>query len=231
MNIAGAALYCIGQDQVHELYDGRFIGRFFKLVEVHFLLVGLQFDIGVVHVRNRLHHLVKVVFLTCAVRFLDAVQNRAFRRYYRLDIEAGHELDIVHGEHVRRINHRDRERRAHAAQGQNLVALCGLVRNQLDDGRINFKIRKIDCGHAILAGKKIGDILIGEEVELDECAAQATTGFALNFARLLQLLWGDDLLFDEKVSQPLGHFQNSILLKTWVRDIRPGAEVWLVWGE
>ena len=38
-----------------------------------------------------------------------------------------------------------------AAERQNLIAFRGFERNQLDDGGIDFKIRKIDGGHAVLA--------------------------------------------------------------------------------
>jgi hypothetical protein len=62
-----------------------------------------------------------------------------------------------------------------------------------------------------LAGKKIGDVLVIEEVELHQCTAQAAVLLFLNLGRLLQLLWGDDLLFYEKVSQPLGHTSISDL--------------------
>ena len=139
------------------------------------------------------------------VCLLDARENRAFRSDHRLDIEAGHELDIVHGEHVRRIDHGDGERCTHSAQRKDLVAFRSLKRDQLDDGRINFEVGKIDCGHAILARKEIGDVLIREESELHQGRAQPAALLLLHLRRLFQLLWGNDLLFDEKVTQPLRH--------------------------
>src|SRR5262249_17191817 len=120
-------------------------------------------------------------------------------------IETGHELDIVHRKYVGRIDHGDGERRAHAAQRENLVALRGFKRNQLDDCRIDFEIREIDSGDAILAGKEIGDIFVRQEAELHQGGAQAAVLLLLNLSRLFQLLWGNDLLFDEKVTQPLRH--------------------------
>ena len=147
--------------------------------------------------------------MVAAVSLVDPRQNRAFRGHYRLDIEAGHELDIVHGEDVRRIDHRDGQRCAHAAQRKNLVAFCGLERNQLDDGRVNFEVGKIDGRNAILARKEICDVLIREEAELHQGGAQAAALLLLHLIRLFQLLWGNDLLFDEKVTQPLRHTQIS----------------------
>ena len=151
----------------------------------------------------------EIFFLGRAVGLLDARQDGAFRSHDRLDVEAGHELDVVHGEDVRGIDHGDGERRAHAAQRKNLVALGGLKRNQLDDGRVNFEIRKIDGGNAVLAREEIGDIFVGQEAELHQGGAQAAVLLLLHLRRLFQLLWGDDLLFDEKITQPLRHTQIS----------------------
>src|SRR5581483_1437609 len=148
-----------------------------------------------------------------AISFFDSFKNRAFRGHHRLDVETGHELDIVHGEDVGGIDHGNRERCAHAAQGKNLITLGGLIRYELDHGSIDLEVRKIDCGHAILSREEIGDILIAEEVELHQGAAQATVLFLLNFDRLLKLFWGDDLLFNEKVAQSLRHTPISVRQK------------------
>src|SRR5260370_13345395 len=67
----------------------------------------------------------------------------------------------------------------------------------------------MDGGNAVLGGEKIGDIFVREEAELHQGGTQATALFLLSFRGLFQLLWGNDLLFDEKVTQPLRHTQNS----------------------
>ena len=123
-----------------------------------------------------------------AIRLLDALQDRAFRRHHRLDVEAGHELDIVHGEHIGGIHHGDGQRGADPAERQHLVALGGLVGDQLDDRGINFEIGKIDGGNAVLAGEKVGDVLVGEIPQLDQDRPQPGAGFLLDLERLIQLL-------------------------------------------
>ena len=67
--------------------------------------------------------------------FWNRVDDRRFRRDDRLHVVAGHELDVVHREDVRRIRHRDRQRRARPAQRDDLVLLRRLGRDQLDDRR------------------------------------------------------------------------------------------------
>ena len=51
----------------------------------------------------------------------DRVGDRGFGRDDRLDVVARHELDVVHGEDVGRVGHRDRQRRAGAAERHDLV--------------------------------------------------------------------------------------------------------------
>ena len=116
VNIAGAPLHRIAQHHVDELDDGSFIGCFLQFRKLHLLLFRLQFDVGLPHLRHRLHYGLKIFLVGSAVSLFNPGQNRAFRSHYRLNIEAGHELDVVHGEDVGGIDHRDGQRRAHAAQ-------------------------------------------------------------------------------------------------------------------
>ena len=143
VNVAGSALDRIGEHQVHELDDGSFVGSLLKLLELHFLLFRLDLDVArVADIVHRRHHRLQLFFFRSAVGFVDALDDGAFRSHHRLDVEAGHELDVVHGEDVGGIDHGDGERRAHAAERQNLIALGGFVWNQLDDGGIDFESKK-----------------------------------------------------------------------------------------
>ena len=205
MNVASAPFYSVSQNDVHQLDHGSFVGGLLQLRQLHLLFFRLQFDVALVQLRHRLHHGFKIFFLRRSISLVDACLDGAFGGDYRLNVEAGHELDVVHGEHIGRVDHRDGERSSYSAQGKNLITLGGFKRNQLDDRRINFKIRKVDGRHAILAGKKVRDVLIREEAELHQCGAQAAILLLLGLGRLFQLLWGNDLLFDEEVTQPLRH--------------------------
>ena len=209
MDVAGAALHRIAQNDVHKLDDRSFVSRLLQFRQAQFLLFTLQFDVFFVQLRHRLHHRFEVFFLGRSVGLINPRENRTLRGYDRFDIEPGHELDVVHGEDVRRIDHGDGERCAHAAQRKDLVTLRGFERNQLDDGGINFEIRKVDGGHAILARKEVGDVFIGQKAELHQRRPQPAALLLLNFGRLFQLLWCDDFLFYEKITQPLRHTQIS----------------------
>ena len=78
MNVAGPPLHGIGQHQVHQFDDGRLIRCLLQFGEVHLLLFGLQFDIGIRDVGHRLHDLLEVFFLGGAVGLLDTFLNRTF---------------------------------------------------------------------------------------------------------------------------------------------------------
>ena len=88
------------------------------------------------------------------VVLLNRVDDRDFRRDDRLDVVAGHELDVVHREDVRRVRHRDRQRRAGAAERDDLIFLRGFGGNQLDDSRIDFKLGQVDRRNAVLAAEE-----------------------------------------------------------------------------
>ena len=103
---------------------------------------------------------------------LDRLAQRELRRHDRLDVVAGHELDVVHREDVGRIRHRDRERRAGAAQRHDLILLGGLGRNQLDDREVNLELREVDRRDAVLLAEKGGDFLVLHEAHLDQVVAE-----------------------------------------------------------
>ena len=184
VNVAGAALDGIGQHHVHQLDDGSFVGRLLQFLQVRFLALrsAPRRSAASPSVVHRLHDLLEIFLFGSAVGLIDALDDGAFRGHDRLDVEAGHELDIVHGEDVGGIDHGDGERSADAAERQYLIAFRGFVGNQLDDGGIDFKIGKIDRGHAILAGDKVRD-------SSSERKPNFTSAEASRRASLLLKLW------------------------------------------
>jgi hypothetical protein len=62
-----------------------------------------------------------------------------------------HELDIVHGEHVCRISHRERQRCTDARDREHRVFQRDFLRYEFDDGRFDVKEVEVDGGNAVLA--------------------------------------------------------------------------------
>ncbi len=132
---------------------------------------------------------------------MDCFADGGLRRHHRLHVEAGHKLDIVHREDVGRIGHRDRERRSHARKRHNLIADCGFLRDKLDNGWIDFVELQIDRRDAVLPGKHCGDVFIAYNSHLDEARAQPAPVLFLIVEGLLELIRGDQAVFDENFAE------------------------------
>ena len=153
VDVAGALLDRRHQDDVHQLDDRRFLALLGERLGAD--LLELLEDLDVVGVVERRHLLERLAGRferarpparrrcrrgdRLAVVLLDRLDDRGFRRHDRLDVVARHELDVVHGEHVGRVGHRDRQRRAGARERDDLVLLRGFGGNQLDDARDRFR--------------------------------------------------------------------------------------------
>ena len=198
VNVAGAALDRVGQDQVHQLDDGRFLGRAFQLGEVHLLFFGGEFQVRVLLAGEVLHHLGEFFFaLRLAVELRDGLGDGRLGGHHRLHVEAGHELDVVHREDVGRIGHRDGQRRADARERNDLVADRRILRDQLDDGGIDFVILQIDGGNAVLAGKHTRNFIVADEAELHQTRPQPAAVRLLMFQGLPELVGRDQAFFDQ----------------------------------
>ena len=151
MNVAGAALDGVGEDQIAELDDGRFFGSLFQAGQIHFGLFAGEFE-GFFVAGKVFHDLVE--FLDAfhrAVELVDGFADGGFGGDHRLDVEAGHELNVVHGEDVGGIGHRDGEGGADTGERDDLVADGRLLRDELYDGGIDFIKFQVDGRHAVLA--------------------------------------------------------------------------------
>ena len=98
VNIAGPALDRVGENQVHQLDDRRFFGGLLERGQVHLGFVGGQFQVGFV-AGQVLHYFVEFLgVFVGAVELGNGLADRGFGSHHRLDVESGHELDVVHGE-------------------------------------------------------------------------------------------------------------------------------------
>ena len=121
-----------------------------------------------------------------AVELRNRFADRRFRSHHRLDVEAGHELDVVHGENVGGIGHRDGQDGANARKRNDLIAKSGVLRDQLDNVGIDFVIFQVDGGNAVLARQHSGDVIIGDETHFRQATAQLASVGPLKLQRLIQ---------------------------------------------
>ena len=106
VNVARAALYRIGQNQVDELDDGSFFGGFFerRRIQLGLLRRQLQFLVLFGQVFHQVGEFLGVRG-GASVKPRDGIPDRRFGRHHGFHIETGHELDVIHREDVGRIRH------------------------------------------------------------------------------------------------------------------------------
>ncbi len=202
VDVAGAALHGVGQDQVAELDDGSFLGRSFERRQIHhFRFFAGEFERGVVG-GQVLHHLVEFFYaLDFAVEFVNRLADRRFGSHHWLDVEASHELDVVHREDVRRISHRNRESGANPRERDDLIANGGLLRNQLDDGGVDLVELQVDGRDPVLTRKHRRDVVIAHQAQFYEAGTQAAAVLLLIVERLLQLIRGDQAVLNQDFAE------------------------------
>src|ERR1051325_3333160 len=144
-----------------------------------------------------------------AVVLGDGVDDRGFRGDDRLDVVDRHELDVVHGEDVGRVRHRDRQRRARARQRNDLIFLRGFSGNELDDRRIDLELGERDRRDAVLLREERRDLLVLDVAELDQVVTEFSPVLALVVQRFLELLGCDALLLEEQLTDTYGHLSLS----------------------
>ncbi len=140
-----------------------------------------------------------------AVVAVDRVLERRLRGHDRLHVVAGHELDVVHGEHVRRVRHGDRERRPGAGERQDLVLPRRLGRDDLDDRGVHLEVVEVDRRDAVLPRQQARDLLVLDEPQADEGLAELAPAHLLVVQRVLELLRGNHVLLQQQLSEFDGH--------------------------
>ena len=196
-------LIALSRMTLHEPHDRRVLARLLELEDVDLFRVGAEVDVFVAQVEAG-HHL--VVGGARVVVALDRRCDRGLAGDDRLDVVAGQELDVVDGVQVRRVGHRDDQRRARARDRNDPVLVADLAGDELDHFRIDLVLVEIDRGHAVLRRKEIRDLAVGDVAELRERVAEVLARALLLVLRFPELLQADELLANEELTEAiLGH--------------------------
>ena len=213
VDVRGAALDRVRQDDVDEPDDRGFLPLLDQLLEVDGVLLLLVDDleggVGGVDRRHLLHDLLQLEGVGGAVVPVDRVLEGDLRGDDRLDVVAGHELQVVHREDVRRVGHRDGERRAGLVDREDVVLARDLGGDELQDVRVDLEVRQVDRRHAELRGERLRDVVLGDEAEPHERLAQLHPRFLLLLQGRGELLRVDELRLQEKFSELDRHEGND----------------------
>ena len=188
----------VGQDQVHELDDGRVLAGLRELVDVDVVVLGDQRDVRVVEVG---HHVFEGRGLVVVA--VDRAADRLFGGDDRLDVVAGQELDVVEREDVRGVRGRDDQRRAGAIDGHDAVLGRDVLGNQLDHGGLDFELVEIDRRNAVVARHEIRELVLVQEAQRRDLRAEAAALRADVVAGLGELFRGQQIFADQQLADLL----------------------------
>src|SRR5205085_3173749 len=192
--------------------DGRFVGRLLQLEDVDAGAVRLAFEHLDVRVGGDLaHHLAHRRLLDRLVGLVDRLADRGLRRYHRQDLQTRHERDVVEGEHVRRIGHRQRQRAADPLDREDLVLPRDRSGDETQRLRVDVDVVQRDGRDAVLPREEPDELLFGDEAEASEDGAEFLG---------LALLLGERLLELRVADQPFGDQQIPKAPGLWLTELR-----------
>ncbi len=165
-----------------------------------------------------LHDLLQLDRVGRAVVAVDGAADRRLRRHDRLDLVAGHELHVVHGEDVRGIDHRHGDRGAGLGDRHDGVFAGDVGRNDLDDGVVDLHPHQIDRRDLEVLGERFDELFVGEVPELDEVGAEPAPLVFLEGERLVELSLVDLARLHQQLPELVGDLR--LRLRPACRDFR-----------
>ena len=215
VDVRGALLDRVGEDDVHQADDRRFLGLLLQHLEVEILVLVEHFERGVRRgVGEVLHDLLELDGVRRAVVLVDRDAQRGFRGDHGIDVVPRHELDVVHGEDVGRVDHRQGHFGADLGDRKDGVLARDVGRDHLDDRFVDLDALQVDRGDPEVLGKELDEVLLRHGADLHQRRADAPALLLLQGEPLLQLLRADLAGLEEGVSQAVTHLSNGL---SWLK--------------
>ena len=206
MDVTGPLLQGAGQDPVDQLDDGGFpgglpqvfhgSGRLFAPAPFG-LVAGRRSALD----RGACAPLFELQGEAGAIVLSDSPPDGGLGGHHRLDGEACHELQVVHGQDVGGVDGGDRQGCAFPTQRQNLVLAGRLRRNELDDRGVDLEEGEVYGGKAELAAQDSANVLAGDPSQPDQAVSQPASVDLLVLQGLPELLPADDVFSDQQVTE------------------------------
>ncbi len=207
MDVGRPAFDRVGQNDVDEPDDRCFVGLLGQGVDVElFGLIVEYFEVAAATVLVEVFHdLLEFEGVGGAVVFVDGATDCALGRDDRLDVVAGHELDVIHREHVGGVQHGDGDLGAGLGHRHDGVLAGDVGGNDLHHRFIYFNLGQADGRDAKVLGEEPDQVFLVQQAHLDQIGTQSPTLLALFTKRLSQLLLGDFPCLDQEFAQPIAH--------------------------
>src|SRR4051812_19875303 len=201
VDVGGALLDGVEEDEVHELDDRRVGGALLEVDDVLVVVVVVDLDLALF---EPLHHLVVRGGLVGVVA-LQGLLDGLLGGDNDFDVVAGEELDVVDGVDVRRVAHRQDEGVARAVHRNALVLLGHVPGDELHHLRVDVEFLQVDRRNAVLLREEAGELRLLDEAELGQVVADAAASLLLLFLCLLKLLKRNQVFAYEQLTKPTGH--------------------------
>ena len=130
---------------------------------------------------------------------VELVDDRLFGGDQRGDFELGDALDVIHGEDVERVGHRQEQLVLQAGNRDDLVVLCDFARQQVRHLRRDADARQVDGRDVEHAAHRNGHVLLADVGFLDDELDEARAFALLLFEQFFDLLGGEQAVLDEGV--------------------------------
>ena len=140
--------------------------------------------------------------LGATVDLVERLENLLLGHHDRLDVALEKARQLIEGEEIGRIAHRDDDRVAALLQRHGAKAARRRLRQLLHHLEIEVVLREIDVAQAELARERLRKLLVLEETELHQHAPEAPAAAGLLLEGHAQLLHGEELLRNEHIPEP-----------------------------
>jgi hypothetical protein len=185
VDVRRAVLHRLGDDRVDELDDRGVGARLAEVDEDVVLLLGVH-DLGDGVVE--------------AVHLGDQRCDVLARGHDRAHLVAGHQLEVVEREHVRRVGHRHEQAAGLVEADRDRVEAAGRLRGEQVHGRdVRLVDRQVDVVEAEALGGRLGELLDAESARLDQHVLRRVTGRAALLHGALDALLGNEAELDHDV--------------------------------
>src|SRR6266540_2295419 len=140
---------------------------------------------------------------------MELVEDGLLGGNHRADIQLGDTLDIVHGQNVQRVGHRQEEFVVHPGDGDDLVVLAHVARNQFGDLLRDAQADQVDGRNLEYTAHRDTEVQVGHEALVDDDLVKAGAFPLLLLDQFLELLGEEQAVFDEGLSDAFSESFNS----------------------
>src|SRR4029453_15391923 len=162
MDVAGSLFDSFGENEIHELDDWRFFDRLSEVADVQIAVLLFLYDL---HARifDAGHDVLER--LGGIVEAIDRPSDPPLGPPHRLDLQAGHKLDVVYGEDIGGVGHGHGQRRPSLANGNHQMLLDDAWRDQADHLQRDRLAVQVDVGDAVLFAQALTNLLLLDPAE------------------------------------------------------------------